>query len=511
MLFFVSLNTKTTKRINTKELNKYYSNIEVTGYTDEVLINPGKGLVARDDIYDDKVYEVISTRYYRFNWSDIEKTEGVYDWNVIDEKLNEAISHNKKFVFGIMGSNVSCELEYVTPKWVFDKGAQYTTCLNESGNVTQIVPVWNDEIYIQEMKKLVKAVADRYDGNSNIAFIDNRSYGSWGEQHPTDANEAFIQPEELKEQYIKTYLENFKKTRICNPFGMVIYQDVYNWAISQGCSIRGDFITDDASYPRYGDVNFKYALGKVPVMFEYQGDVYNKLVNNQQINFDVINQYINEWTPSIVQVYSEFYRKYPDYIKELANKVGYYFKYTGGEYESNITNSENTTIKIDFFNDGVAPLYENCIVYAGILDENDNLVKKIKTNIDAKQWMPNVTKQENISVSYSGIKNGQYKLAIGLFLNEDDDNPTYLLANKGKTEKNWYTIGNVVVRNLEVSDIGDIDCDCNITAYDAYLALKYSTEDDLEQKIIRVADIDKDNIVTAYDAYKLLKISINLN
>ena len=246
-------------------------------------------------------------------------------------------------------------------------------------------------------------------------------------------------------------------------------------------------------------------------MFEYQGDVYNKLVNNQQINFDVINQYINEWTPSIVQVYSEFYRKYPDYIKELANKVGYYFKYTGGEYENNITNSENTSIEIDFLNEGVAPLYEDCTVYIGILDENDNLVKKIKTNIDAKQWMPNVTKQENISVSYSGIKNGQYKLAIGLFLNEDDDNPTYLLANKGKTEKNWYTIGNVVVRNLEVSDIGDIDCDCNITAYDAYLALKYSTQDDLEQKIIRVADIDKDNIVTAYDAYKLLKISINLN
>lgn len=502
-----SINTKII--IPTKQLYKYEANIEVN-YTDEILFNPGKGLTSRNEIYDDKVYEVISTCYYRFNWSDIEKTEGVFDWNVIDEQMNNAINHNKKFAFGIMGSNVSCELEYVTPKWVFDKGAQYTTCLNESGNVTQIIPIWNDEIYIQEMKKLVKAVADRYDGNENIAFIDNRSYGSWGEQHPTHANEAFIEPEELKELYIKTYLENFKKTKICNPYGMVIYEDVYNWAISQGMSIRADFITDDGNYTRYGDVNFEYAIGKVPVMFEYLGDVYTKLINNQEINFNVLNQYINDWKPSFMHVYSEFYRKHPEYIKEIANKVGYYFKYTGGEYESNITNSENTTIKIDFLNDGVAPLFEPCTVCIGILDENDNLVKKIKTNIDAKQWMPNETKQENISISYSGIKNGQYKLAIGLFLNEEDNNPTYLIANDGRTEENWYKIGNITIKNIELSNIGDVDCDGNITAYDAYLTLKYSIEDDLEQKIIIVADIDKDNIVTSYDAYKILKKSIEL-
>ena len=91
-----------------------------------------------------------------------------------------------------------------------------------------------------------------------------------------------------------------------------------------------------------------------------------------------------------------------------------------------------------------------------------------------------------------------------------DDNPRYLIANTGRTDENWYTIGNVTVKNLEVSDIGDLDCDGEITAYDAYLALKYSIEDSLEQKIIRVADIDEDGAVTAFDAYKILKKSIEL-
>lgn len=101
-------------------------------------------------------------------------------------------------------------------------------------------------------------------------------------------------------------------------------------------------------------------------------------------------------------------------------------------------------------------------------------------------------------------------MAIGLFANENDDNPTYLIANNGRTDENWYSIGNVTIKNIEVSDIGDLDCDTNITAFDAYLALKYSLENNLEQKIIRVADIDEDSIVTAFDAYKILKTSIEV-
>ena len=65
-----SINTKII--IPTKRLHKYESNIEAN-YTDEVLFNPGKGLTSRNEIYDDKIYEVISTCYYRFNWSHIEK------------------------------------------------------------------------------------------------------------------------------------------------------------------------------------------------------------------------------------------------------------------------------------------------------------------------------------------------------------------------------------------------------------------------------------------------------
>ena len=100
---------------------------------------------------------------------------------------------------------------------------------------------------------------------------------------------------------------------------------------------------------------------------------------------------------------------------------------------------------MDFINDGVAPLYENCVVYIGLLDENYNLIKKYKTNINPQNWQPEKTTTEDINIILNDIYSGKYIVAVGLFLNENDEKPTYLLGNMGKTDDNWYVMGNVKI------------------------------------------------------------------
>ena len=448
---------------------------------------------------------LISTMYYRFDWDQIETADGVYDWSEVDYYINMAKKRNKKIAFGVMNASTSANSAYCTPQWVFEKGAQYTIVTNEYGN-PQYYPVWDDPIYLEEMNQFIQAFGERYDGNENIAYIDIRAYGNWGEQHNYLLNSTDITAHQLRNLYIQPYIDNFPNTLLVNPWGVNDFNDTYKWAIDNGVSIRRDGIMENNNEFVRGLEIFQYAAGKLPTMFEYHEAYRNKIEdpNVEELNMEYLWQYILEWKPTYIEMLPELYQKEPEWVERIANKVGYYFKFTGGEYESDITNSENTTVKIDFLNEGVSRLFEPCTVYIGILDEYDNLVKKIKTNIDAQSWLPNITKQENISISYSGIKNGNYKLAIGLFLDENDDNPKYLIANNGRTDENWYPIGNVKVKNIEVSDIGDLDCDCNITAFDAYLALKYSVENDLEQIIISVADIDEDRMVTAFDAYKIL-------
>ena len=46
---------------------------------------------------------------------------------------------------------------------------------------------------------------------------------------------------------------------------------------------------------------------------------------------------------------------------------------------------------------------------------------------------------------YNDCFKENYDLAVGLFLNSDDENPTYLLGSEGKVDNNWYLLGEVEV------------------------------------------------------------------
>ena len=44
-------------------------------------------------------------------------------------------------------------------------------------------PVWDDSIYIWAAKEFAKALAEKYDGDPRIEYIDIRTFGEWGEWH----------------------------------------------------------------------------------------------------------------------------------------------------------------------------------------------------------------------------------------------------------------------------------------------------------------------------------------
>lgn len=413
---------------------------------EEVLVNPGKGMVYRKIRNNSKYNDIVSIGYYRFNWSDIEVEEGKYNWDIIDNAINEYVKENKKFAFGVMNVNSSTNKQYVTPKWVFDAGAKGTsqdlTFWENNKQVTQMVPDWKDEIYLNKLNNFIKALADRYDGNKNIAYIDIRSYGNWGEQHLGGlTTKEDITAEELKELYIKPYQESFNKTLLVNPWGKQEYNEVYKWSIDNGISIRRDGI-----FQHSNGIECAMAYGKLPTIFEYTSN-YNWMKQNNYWSQDNLLKYIEIGKPSYLEFDEEMYKENKNFMKMIANKIGYYFKFKGAEYKNKITTKEQNEIKLNFINEGVAPLYEPCTVYIGLLNKDYKLVKKYKTDIDPHKWMPNEEKQEDIKLQLDGVEDGEYIISLGLFLDENDENPTYLLGNTGGTKNKWYVFGKINVTN----------------------------------------------------------------
>lgn len=417
---------------------------EVTN-SEDILINPGKGLVLRSS-YPEQVNNEISVHYSRFKWTDIEPEKGRYDWKQIDEKLEYCEKNGKKFAFGIVNASTAYDGKYVTPKWVFDEGAQYY--IYKKDGLDQIVPVWTDEIFLRELNGFIEKLAERYDGNETIEYIDIRSYGNYGEQHLFTIGGENISSKQLKELYIKPYMNNFKKTRLINPWGDYNYNGIYEWAIDNGISIRRDGIMKYTN----GKNIFEYAYRKLPTIFEFYSK-YETLKEQGLWSEEELLKYVDEWKPSYVEYWPEMYRDNPEFVKYLGNRIGYYFKLKGTQYINKSEIRKELNIKMNFSNEGVAPLYENCSVYIGLLDENYNLIQKYKTDVDPKTWLPDKPIQENVKIILNNINPGKYIISIGLFLNDNDEHPTYLLGNAGKTDDRWYVFGYIQIEENIESEI----------------------------------------------------------
>lgn len=420
---------------------------------DDVLINPGKGWVDYyGDVYNESYKGVVNLGYIRYDWSYIEPKKGEYNWKVIDDYISAYAGFGKKVAFGVMCANMSSLDGYVTPKWVFDEGAKFTvaqgTSWKDGSTITHHIPDWHDEIFLRNVNAFVKALGERYNGNENIAFIDIRSYGNWGEQHIfeiiKDDNYEYVinnrlTPEELRDWYIKPYMQAFPDTILVNPWGEAIYNDVYKWAIENGVSIRRDGVigVSDGS-------ECAMAEGKLPTIFEYTYD-YSAMVDMGLWDRDKLLEYVKNGKPSYMRFYKEMYEENKEYCDYLANFMGYYFRIKQAEYDKKINLNSRTTINFKFKNDGVAPIFEKTYAYVALLDENDGLVAKFKTDINALDWTAGKEAEEEVKITVTGVEAGTYKLAFGLFQNEDDEAPAYLFGSEGKTEDKWYVFGNTEI------------------------------------------------------------------
>ncbi len=430
----------------------------------DVLLNPGKGLVyyARRLTYDDEhenflswvskdMLDISQVIYTRYDWSELQKEDGTFDFSLIDEGIADCVKYNKKFAFGVMCADASSVDEpYVTPKFVFDAGAKFNKT-----KIGQYIPNWKDETFLTYVNKFVEELGKRYNGNPNIAFIDIRSYGNYGEQHlfgldvvdeagNIDKNyisENKIDSEFLKEKYIKPYMDAFPDTLLINPWGEDIFNDTYEELIDDGISLRRDGII---TYENGLETCAK-TYGKLPLIFEYASKYGEYEENGGRDYFNTrLENAINIAKPSYIELDKKWYEdENQEYCKQLANRVGYYFRLKKVTYPKNVKSDISSVISFEFKNDGITPICEDCSVYVGILDQNNKLVKKYKTEIDPKNWEPGLMSKEEISVKFEGINSGSYKLAVGLYKNDEDEAPTYLLGSEGKTSDNWYVCGEI--------------------------------------------------------------------
>lgn len=425
----------------------------------EVILNPGQGwmLYGLPVSHNDATIALGTTGYHRFRWYNINPQEDVYDWTDIDNHLSRWAALGKQFALGINTILTPESVETNIPQWVFDKGMKSDTAkyTNSSSTRDIYIPVWDDPVFLGALRKFVAAFAARYDGDERIAFIDIRIYGLWGELHWDNVSNYTTRLNDAQVANLhQIYPDNFKKTKLVQNFPQnPLTRGLNRWAVDNGIGLRGDGIMGPIQWGSTSGTTLTEAIGKEVVAWEWWGQLREYLGPDPKYVWDEERfvRIIKENKPNYIGMgkwgddaqYMTNHK--PELAKMVANLMGYHFAMTSAKYTNLLKPGEAKEITVTIENAGVTTMLTNCAIKLALLDENDEVVSSFTTDWDAKTFEAGKTTELSADVRFTGAPAGAYKLAIGLFLHNNDQTPTYKMDNKDKTNNGFYIIGDVRV------------------------------------------------------------------
>jgi hypothetical protein len=393
-----------------------------------------------------------SVTYFRLSWMDLEPEAGVFDWKPIDSRLEAARQHGMQIAFRIMTASAHSRGYYCSPKWLFDAGCKSFDYLNggddpTSGGarITRIEPDYADPIYLAQHGRFLRELAQRYDGNPQIQFIDIGSYGIWGEWHTPHGV-----PIEVRRQIIDFYVDAFHRTPLVM---MTDDAEALGYALQHGAGIRRDGVGSPwheknwigskkyASVPGLADT-WKTA----PVVFEWYGD-YKYLLSKQwpldrAIRF-MLENHVSLINDNIGAVPPEAMPQ----LAELTRRAGYRFVLREVSHPKQVKAGSRLEVKMKWSNVGVGKLYSKYGLELSLLDNQGHVVTRVLTPLDPRSWLPgDIACQAEIDAEIAaGVRLQPGRYGIGLSLVDAEGRPTIRLAIDHPDTDLRYQVGQIEV------------------------------------------------------------------
>ena len=364
-------------------------------------------------------------------WCNLNPAEDIYNWDEIDEMLEECEKRGFTYGIRIMPYSSYHNEDYV-PQWIYDKGAKkYSAKLKDKPTEVVEFPKWDDPKYLDACKKFAKALAEKYDGDPRVEFIDVRPFGDYGEWHNSFVEGEFMPSLEIQKDMLDCYANAFKKSVLVLPSNA--RGEIYQYALSLGITKRDDGLislgnaewslvpTYEANMPVIGENYWPYAWMRDTV---------------RETKFSLVN-----WTPerfretieiSHLSIFAldqdghcsyEFYNEQKDVIDEMCNKLGYNFTVTAAS-------RYNNELVVSIKNTGLASCFFNIQLAAEITDENGKKISDFGTPILIEKGTFHDGDEKYFLFEYNGTLDKNATICLAMY---DIDNP--LVQGKDPTVK----------------------------------------------------------------------------
>jgi len=404
--------------------------------TNRILCNPDKGWYhhyydncLEKYLGDDKDIEKIPNLHHlflRFAWSFLEPEEGKFNWALIDQQVEKWSAKGVKISLSITAQETG--EPYATPKWVVDAGAK-GGFYNPYGSHKVFEPEFDDPIFLQKLENLQKAIAKRYDGKDFIATITIASIGNWGEGHVFFTSKKKV-PVEVIKKHIDIYAKYFKKSQIVIGDDYLAANhtpeeilDLREYVKAHKISYRDDSILVKWTYfhnpKRLSFLNPEYfadAAEYAPTTLElehYAATLKSgtwKGANGVEHGADVLRKVVemSQCTYLGYHGYAKDYlRDNPDFLNEMANKLGYWFF-----IDEIVFDPTAGILEVTWNNRGAARAYEPYRVYFKIKQRGANFEKVVRIKeANPREFLSGITRQ-TYGVDFKDVPSGEYEISV---------------------------------------------------------------------------------------------------
>lgn len=342
----------------------FYSNL---------LSNYGSELKASDTLDD---FPGLSTVYLRIPWVYVQPEKNRFIWETLDTPAQRWIEKGKKVAFRI--TSTENWLHQATPQWVFDEGAE---ALEVNG---YIEPNYDNPVFVKEVENFVKIMAERYDSNPNIAFVDVGHYGMWGEGHTvmTSPIHGKSWGLETQKRFIDIYCRYFKNTLLCISDDYAGDQmpgerfPITDYAFSKGVTIRDDSILVQP-YPKHWFHSEMAQLfwPELPVILEHEH--YRNSKTRGAWDKELLLKSVEDYHASYMSVHGwprELLNENRDIIDRINRRMGYRLQTHNIQWPAQIFKNQEFVIRSEWSNAGVAPCYKGGYPCFTIKDHKGGIV-----------------------------------------------------------------------------------------------------------------------------------------
>ena len=397
-------------------------------------------------------------------WNKLNPAKGVYDWTELEKLLNALTEHNMTYALRVLPytpsfikSDFPPQEDYDwTPPFVYEMGAKKIQIDLRGTEFHAYAPVWDDSIYIWAAKEFAKALAEKYDGDPRIEYIDVRTFGEWGEWHTSHILGSVMPADSVLKDMLDYYASVFKKTQLVLPSNG--FGDVYTHALDLGITKRDDgFI----GIPGRPDTLLRAYNANLPTIAENIAGYRTMLTYDDLIPGGSQKWTAERWVDAITTAHLTyyvldqdndcgyyFYKDNKALADSMSKVIGYNFTVTRAELltvtaaDTAAGNVATNTLNITVKNTGVAPCFFDVYLVAEFVDSTGASLAQIGESVR----IPKGTFKDGASqqFSFSGaLPAGETNLAtqpgvsVALSLYESEDayksgkNPTVRFDNEG--------------------------------------------------------------------------------